>query len=168
MHEFVVLKVQKSAASQQRALLHTLIPPNVLENMATATADDGLCTAIQHVTIMFCSWNFNVTTKKDFYFLTCILEALDKAVQVSGMFKYQHVSCGNSHYYIVGCPRVACPFDEAEQSSEYPATSSFKMIELGHQLARMTSSFASTKRPLHMKVGINCGPVASVVLGKCR
>jgi len=34
MQEFIALKVEKLASSQQRSLLHTLIPPNVLDRMA--------------------------------------------------------------------------------------------------------------------------------------
>ena len=164
--KFLQTKVQKFASSAQRALLHTLIPPNVLDNMRGP--NEGVCTEIHHVTMMFCSFDLDVSTKKDFDFLDCVLEALDKSVLYSGMHKYQHVSCGNAHYYIVGCPRIACPFDVDEQFCEYPRHYSVNMIHLGRQLSRIVSKFAAPNRPLHMKIGINCGPVASVVLGKCR
>jgi len=164
--EFIALKVQKFGSAQQRKLLHTLIPPNVLENVRGP--NQGRCAEIQHVTMMFCSFDFYVSSKADFDFLECVLEALDKSVKYSGMHKYQHVSCGDKHYYIVGCPRIACPYDLAEQLLEYPANYSVNMIQLGRQLTRTTSKFAAPNRPLQMKVGINCGPVASVVLGKCR
>ena len=164
--EFIALKVQKFGSAQQRKLLHTLIPPNVLDNMRGP--NQGRCAEIQHVTMMFCSFDFYVSSKADFDFLECVLEALDKSVKYSGMHKYQHVSCGDKHYYIVGCPRIACPYDLAEQLLEYPANYSVNMIQLGRQLTRTTSKFAAPNRPLQMKVGINCGPVASVVLGKCR
>ena len=166
MQEFIQTKVHKFASSSQRALLYTLIPANVLDNMRGP--EEGVCTEIRHVTMMFCSFDLDVSTKKDFDFLDCVLEALDKSVLYSGMHKYQHVSCGNAHYYIVGCPRIACPFDVEEQSSEYPRHYSVNMIQLGRQLSRIVSKFAAPNRPLHMKIGINCGPVASVVLGKCR
>ena len=44
-----------------------------------------------------------------------LFSAFDEVVEKAGMFKYQHVSQGDSFLYIVACPRVACPFDEAQQ-----------------------------------------------------
>ena len=153
MKEFVLHKVHGIASEESRALLHTLIPPNVLNSMSSP--DASVCTDIPHVTVLFCSLQFNVASDEDFKFFRCVLDALDKSVQCSGMFKYQHVSCGASHYYIVGCPRMASPFDSSQQYMDYPSDISEKMIELGRQLSRVTSCLASPSRPLHLKVGIN-------------
>ena len=46
---------------EQKALLHALIPENVLNNMSSPHED--LWADIQHTTIMFCSFDLDVTTK---------------------------------------------------------------------------------------------------------
>lgn len=46
---------------EQKALLHALIPENVLNNMSSPRED--LWADIQHTTIMFCSFDLDVTTK---------------------------------------------------------------------------------------------------------
>jgi len=167
--EFVALKVRKFASLQKRRLLHTLIPPNVLANMSSKP-EDTLCTHIKMVTMMFCAVDYEVSTRSDFDLLAAYLEVLDHEVQRSGMFKYQHVSCGSKHYYIVACPRAACPYDATEQEAEYPARLCHSMVHLGGRLKESTANFAyqGQRRQMHLSVGIHCGPAACVVLGKCR
>ena len=96
------------------------------------------------------------------------------------MFKYQHGSVGTRFYYVVTCPRVACPFDCEQQQSEYPAQYYCEMIKLGWSLMRYTNDFSRGLRgllgreegghPAKFKVGISCGAVAGIVLGSlgCR
>jgi len=43
------------------------------------------------------------------------LQALDKVIEPSGMFKYQYVSTGSKYYLIITCPRAACPHDREQQ-----------------------------------------------------
>jgi hypothetical protein len=95
------------------------------------------------------------------------LDGLDKLVEPSGMFKYQHVSTGKNIYYVVSCPRAACPFDMDQQAAEYPGQYCYEMIKLGWNLIEHTELF-SRSHEMKMKVGINCGPLAGIVLGKCR
>ena len=66
---------------------------------------------IEHCTIMFCSLRFSVANVGDFELVSHLLRAYDEAVSESGLFKYQHVAQGSMHYYIVSCPRSACPYD---------------------------------------------------------
>ena len=96
------------------------------------------------------------------------------------MFKYQHGSVGTRFYYVVTCPRVACPFDCEQQQSEYPTQYYCEMIKLGWSLMRYTNDFSRELRgllgreegghPAKFKVGISCGAVAGIVLGSlgCR
>jgi hypothetical protein len=83
------------------------------------------------------------------------------------MFKYQHVSTGKKIDYVVSCPRAACPFDVDQQAAEYPAQYCYEMIKLGWNLIEYTEVF-SRSHEMTMKVGINCGPLAGIVLGKYR
>ena len=43
---------------------------------------------------MFCMLEYEVRDQADFDFLDALFSDLDEAVERSGMFKYQHVSCG--------------------------------------------------------------------------
>jgi hypothetical protein len=104
----------------------------------------------------------------------------DKLVEASGMFKYQHGSVGTRFYYVVTCPRVACPFDCEQQESDYPAQYYLEMIKLGWSLMRYTNDFSRGLRgllgreegghPAKFKCCISCGAVAGIVLGSlgCR
>jgi hypothetical protein len=73
--------------------------------------------AIQHCTMMVCVFRFAVANVDDFELVSHLLSKYDQAVWKSGLFKYQHVAQGSMHYYIVGCPRVACPYDVEEHSA---------------------------------------------------
>jgi hypothetical protein len=99
------------------------------------------------------------------------------------MFKYQQISCGDKHRYIVGCPRVAFPFDTDMQSVEYPTAHCSAMVRLGARLIELTAQTRnelfwkatwkvanrqSHSYPLSLRVGISAGSVAGIVLGVCR
>jgi len=85
------------------------------------------------------------------------------------MFKYQYVAQGSQHVYIVTCPRVAEPFNTELQHAQYPPEWCEKLIKVGFELVNVCTIF---KKPdgteLSMKIGINSGPVAGGVIGKCR
>ena len=46
----------------------------------------------------------------------------------------QYVSYGDSHNYVVGCPRVACPFDTEIKDVPYPEDFTERLIRLGWDL----------------------------------
>ena len=128
--------------------------------------------------------------QEDFELLAAYIEMLDQLVLSTRMFKYQHVSCADTLYYIIACPRVACPFDNVQQQMAYPAAYCHELLELGWNLKQATDRFdqrhfrdfpdtpqrhlgdgrseGTVRKKLEMKVGINAGPVACVVLGTCR
>jgi hypothetical protein len=226
--QFTALKINNIISEYQTKLVHTLIPPNVLQFVSPDTAmhrrveaaidaptpnplrwkhrssttialgnasramealwwkhpgaveapsipiamenqKDFLLTSgeIPIATVMFCSFEFDVATTEDFGFMSNYLDGLDKLVEPSGMFKYQHVSTGKKVDYVVACPRAACPFDVDQQAAEYPAQYCYDMIKLGWNLIEYTEVF-SRSHEMKMKVGINCGPLAGIVLGKYR
>jgi hypothetical protein len=211
---FTALKINNIISEYQTKLVHTLIPPNVLQFVSSGTVmhgrgeatvdDDALrwkhppCTAIAVdalrciaveapytptavenqdsfltsgeipiATVMFCSVEFDVATTENFDVMSNYLDGLDKLVEPSGMFKYQHVSTGKKIDYVVSCPRAACPFDIDQQAAEYPGKYCYEMIKLGWNLIQYTEVF-SRSHEMQMKVGINCGPLAGIVLGKYR
>jgi hypothetical protein len=107
--QYSALKINNIISEYQTKLLHTLIPPNVLQFVSSGTvmhrgsvASTGsvrrvsLLTSgeIPIATVMFCSVEFDVATTEDFDVLSDYLDGLDKLVEPSGMFKYQHVSTG--------------------------------------------------------------------------
>ena len=159
--------------------------------------------------------------QEDFELLAAYIEMLDQLVLSTRMFKYQHVSCADTLYYIIACPRVSCPFDNVQQQMPYPAAYGHELLELGWNLKQATDRFnqrhesqitrghnyirqypingrivssvdrfdqrhfrdsadiakrhvgdgrseGTVREKLEMKVGINAGPVACVVLGTCR
>ena len=74
-----------------------------------------------------------------------------------------------SDWYIVACPRAACPFDTEEQAKEYPASYTQRMVLLADELQAVARRFKScTGAPLWLKVGLNSGPVAGAVIGLHR
>lgn len=42
--------------------------------------------------------------------------------------------CARSDWYIVACPRAACPFDAEEQAQEYPPGHTQRMVLLADEL----------------------------------
>ena len=177
---FIAKKAHVFAAEKQRRLLHTLIPPSVLDLLADniEVREDALCAQLDTVTIMFCKFTLEVETKEHFNAMGRLIRELDLVVEESEMYKYQHISCGSDHYYIVACPRVLSPFGPSNQqpTSEghrdraskpaYPPEFSAAMVQLGLDLIEVTRQFESGG--LVLSVGIHSGPVACVILGKCR
>jgi class 3 adenylate cyclase len=120
-----------------RELLHTLIPPQVLSRLEDADGDGATGPhEIPACTIMFCILDFDVVSKGDFVFLNALFAALDAAVERSGLFKYQAVACGSCHNFIVTCPRVASPHDQAPHQDYHS-----DMIGLGFELMRIVQRF---------------------------
>lgn len=85
--KFAMGKATEFAAEQNRALLYTLIPQNVVQRLATHTGAQMLGCDIPHCTVMFCSLETHVPLA----LLDSIYTSFDAAVQRHGMFKYQHV-----------------------------------------------------------------------------
>ena len=175
---FIAKKAHVFAAEKQRRLLHTLIPPSVLDLLAdnTEVCEGALCAQVDTVTIMFCKFTMEIETKEHFNAMGRLIRELDLVVEESEMYKYQHISCGSDHYYIVACPRVLSPFGPANQQPtsegdrasqpEYPPEFSAAMVQLGLDLIEVTRQFEPGG--LVLSVGIHSGPVACVILGKCR
>ena len=101
------------------------------------------------------------------------------------MFKYQHVSSGPSHWFIVTCPCVSNPYGASSSEPQVYAYSKnfLDLIALGFDLMKITErvlalgGFANQDRirevperaqDTKIKVGISNGPAAGVVLGRCR
>jgi hypothetical protein len=184
--QFTALKINNIISEYQTKLVHTLIPPNVLQFVSSGTVmhrrvedatdasrhhrnalrwkhppstamalealrwkhriaveepsspivvenQDSLLSSgeIPIATVMFCSVEFDVATTENFDVMSNYLDGLDKLVEPSGMFKYQHVSTGKKIDYVVSCPRAACPFDIDQQAAEYPGKYCYEMIKLG-------------------------------------
>jgi len=117
---FVTKRTHIYTANQHRRLLHTLIPPTVLErmsyannygtmrfhNISTGAAGDEslLCMQLPEVSMLFCSFHFNVVSTDDFDYISSLLVALDAVVYHSGLsplvVQYPQVSFADS--------RLAC------------------------------------------------------------
>jgi len=76
---------------------------------------------ISHATMLFAQIVLGMHDTVDFAFVSALFSAFDDAVEAAGMFKYQRVATGSVHSYIVGCPRVAAPYDKITQGTAYPA-----------------------------------------------
>jgi class 3 adenylate cyclase len=172
-------------ARTSQILLHTLIPPGVMKKFSPDK--NPVCTAqpINMCIVMFCMFEYKVLTRDDFDWIESLVADLDRAVEQSGMFKYQYVSCGTCHNFIVTCPRASMEDRPLwEKMSEDVDGYHIDMIELGFDLMRTMSnmtrkpSFYDTEgieretpvraRNSTMKVGLSIGPVAGIVLGSCR
>lgn len=165
--KFALLKATQFAGVQNRDLLHTLIPPNVVARMTGFKGErEMLGREIEHCIVMFCSLEPHAdlrATEVALTLLDTVFSAFDEAVQRFGMFKYQHVG----DWYIVACPRAACPFDSTEQ--EGPASRHAQsMVGLGHELQAIASQYSNAGASLWLRVGISCGPVAGAVIGSLR
>ena len=149
-----------------RELLDTLIPTGVLKIMDAAGDKKQRAMSIPFCTVMFCMIDYEATSTADFEFIDTLFAELDEAVEQSGMYKYQHVSCGSCHNFIVTCPRVSTPTEdeepehqdgnrllwntkeetgsEGEGSTEYPHNQYYSdMIVLGFNLMRVTRGVVS-------------------------
>ncbi len=94
--QFSMAKETDNAARQNRVLLHTLIPEDVLGRLAVHTGDDMLGTHIPECTVMFCVLDpqaeLQAALSEEFFdFLSFVFCRFDDAVEQYGMFKYQHV-----------------------------------------------------------------------------
>ena len=173
---FAFSTVIASSASRSRSLLHTLMPPNVVDSIgAVASVGAGpgagpIARNICHCTVMFCSLAQQGELHAAFSggvarFLDELFSAFDDAVEAAGMYKYQHVG----EWYIVACPRAATPFDAAAQAAAYPSAYSLGMLRLAAELRSITCAHVlSDGRRLDLLVGIDCGPVAGAVIGVHR
>eukprot|EP00291_Cryptomonas_curvata_P021063 CAMPEP_0172172290 /NCGR_PEP_ID=MMETSP1050-20130122/12361_1 /TAXON_ID=233186 /ORGANISM="Cryptomonas curvata, Strain CCAP979/52" /LENGTH=507 /DNA_ID=CAMNT_0012843807 /DNA_START=379 /DNA_END=1899 /DNA_ORIENTATION=+ len=167
--QFAVAKSTTGAARQNRKLLHTLIPKNVLSRLASHDASGGemLGTTISECTIMFCSLEPQAElqaafSEELFTFLNAVFCTFDDAVTRFEMFKYQHVG----DLYIVACPRAAKPFDEAEQGAPYPDAYARSMLLLADTLKTLAKRFRfGDDLALSLKVGISHGDAAGAVIG---
>ena len=186
---FAYIMTIRFASEVHKHLLHTLIPPNVLKfitGAGEAGPNKALPSAqeIPFCTVMFASVNYDVTTPDDFDFLNHLFSAFDQAVEHSGMFKYQHVSSGACHYFIVTCPCVSNPYQDAGADSYAHSKNYLDMIALGFDIMKITEKISSLNNKfgqdyrqsempartwdVHVKIGICSGPAAGVVLGRCR
>ena len=86
-HKYAMGRATQFAAEQNRALLYTLIPQNVVQRLATHTGAQMLGCDIPRCTVMFCALETHVPLA----LLDSIYSDFDAAVQRHGMFKYQHV-----------------------------------------------------------------------------
>ena len=185
---FAYIMTIRFASEVHKDLLHTLIPPHVLKfitDAGEAGPNKTLLSAqeIPFCTVMFASVTYDVATPEDFDFLSRLFSAFDQAVEHSGMFKYQHVSSGECHYFIVTCPCVSNPYQDAGADSYAHSENYLDMIALGFDLMKITENFSSldsfgqghrqsemsgSARDVFVKIGICSGPAAGVVLGRCR
>ena len=188
---FAYIMTIRFASAVHRDLLHTLIPPNVLKFVTDASEagpNKTLLTtqaqAIPMCTVMFASVIYDVATPEDFDFLSHLFSTFDQAVEQSGMFKYQHVSSGECHYFIITCPCVSNPYQDAGADSYAHSKNYLDMIALGFDIMKITEKISSLNNKfgqdyrqsempartwdVHVKIGICSGPAAGVVLGRCR
>ena len=96
--EFAACKGTKFAAEQNRNLLYTLIPENVVPRYSAHEGQDLLGSEIASCSVMFCCLEPQVelqasTTGQEFALLDRVFSDFDSAVKRFGMFKYQHVRC---------------------------------------------------------------------------
>ena len=184
-NNYAKMVANRFSARTSQILLHTLIPPGVMKKFSPDK--NPVCTAqpINMCIVMFCMFEYKVLTRDDFDWIESLVADLDRAVEQSGMFKYQYVSCGTCHNFIVTCPRASMEDRPLwERMSEDVDGYNVDMIELGFDLMRTMSnmtrkpSFYDTEgieretpvraRNSTMKVGLSIGPVAGIVLGSCR
>ena len=103
------------------------------------------------------------------------------------MFKYQHVSSGEHHYFIVTCPYASDPRAGAGAGADAYAHAKIypDMVALGFDLMTIAAGVVAggggggggadaqgedgARAPApQIKVGVSSGPAAGVVLGRCR
>ena len=184
---FDMFKRVKLAAKQSRKLLHTLIPPNVLQRLASRSDDIGiLATEIPHYKIMFMSiqdpqrksaadrrrgTRCREDEEEEFNRLHQVYVDFDNAVANSGLFKYQHVGA----FYIVTCSNAAEPFETEPlhtspdaEGGQRPAgrevcSHATAMVRLARQLAGI-----ARQHGFKIRVGMHAGDAAGAVVGKLR
>ena len=169
---FTTMKHIQILSAQNSILLHAFIPKNVMSRLsalASGSSYEMLEASMDNVLVMFCALqpqellkaNMSETTLA---LLNSIFSHFDDAVDRFGMFKYQHVG----DWYIVACPRAASPFDAAVQAAPSSAHVA-GMLLLAAELRRIAAAHSLAGHgPLRLGVGIDCGPVAGVVIGEHR
>jgi class 3 adenylate cyclase len=173
---FVVVKRTQLTAERNRALIHTFIPKNVLPKLASHPQSQGsggsaemLGASIPACTVMFCRLEpqealQSLPTEDFLRLLHAVFSQLDEQVGRFGMFKYQHVG----DWYIVACPRAACPFDQAEQREPYPAQHLASMALLAGAMRAVAEAHRLRGAPLWLRAGIHCGPAVGAVVGAVK
>ena len=166
--KFAILKSTQFTGTQNRDLLYTLIPPNVVANITDHDPAIMLGREIPHCIIMFCSLEPHADLRASeaaLALLDSIFSAFDEAVARHSIFKYQHVG----DWYIVACPRAANPFDTEEQAGA-PDRYVRSIVLLGLELQSIAATnFRSLSgAELWLRVGIACGPAAGAVIGTLR
>ena len=96
--QFAASKSTKFAAEQNRNLLYTLIPENVVQRYSVHEGQEMLGNEIPWCSIMFCCLEPQTelqasSTGQEFGLLDKVFSDFDSAVKKFGMFKYQHVRC---------------------------------------------------------------------------
>jgi class 3 adenylate cyclase len=170
---FAIVKRTQLTAERNRALIHTFIPKNVLLKLALhpevqedRKPDAMLSASIPYCTVMFCclepQQDLQAAPTEDFvHLMNTIFSKFDEQVERFGMFKYQHVG----DWYIVACPRAACPFDSQEQQKPYPAQYLASMAQLADAMRAIAKTHRLCRVPLWLRVGIHAGPVVGAVVG---
>jgi len=186
--EFACTKTIVFVTKQHRTLLYSLIPSDVLEKVVRGV--EIRATEVPRASVLFCELDMSgmdMTRVEEFASaLGDLLARFDTEVKESGMFKYQHVATGAKHSFIVCCPRVSCPNDEREQSSEYPGAYVHSLLLLAFTLLDIAQGsvgwpvvkdsgeggeggeWKGGERGVKVRVGLSHGPVAAIVLGICR
>jgi hypothetical protein len=97
---FAVAKGTKFATEQDRNLLYTLVPRNVVQQLQLHEPEGGkmLGREMACCTVMFCALEPQeelqaAATRLEFGILDDVFSAFDLAVEKYGLFKYQHVRC---------------------------------------------------------------------------
>ena len=176
--DFACAKAIVYVTNQYRTLLHSLIPTNVLEKVCKS--DTISAAEVPSATIMFCELDMSemdISSVDSFVSaLSDLLGQLDQEVKKRGMFKYQHVATGAKHSFIVCCPRVSCPYDEREQSLDYPVEYIRELFLLAFDVIDIAQRAVGwpyrdehpIKHGVKVRVGLFHGPIATIVLGICR
>jgi class 3 adenylate cyclase len=166
---FLIVKRTQLTAERNRALIHTFIPQNVLQRLTVQEGpepDAMLSSSIPYCTVMFCCLEpqeeLQVTPTENFVrLMNSIFSQFDEQVEQYGMFKYQHVG----DWYIVACPRAACPFDRQEQEKPYPPQHLANMVLLADALRAIAETHRLRQTPLWLRAGIHSGPLVGAVVG---
>ena len=173
---FAVVKRTQQTAERNRALIHTFIPKNVLPKLASHPQIQGsggshemLSASIPACTVMFCCLGpqealHSMPTEDFLRLIDAVFSQFDEQVERFGMFKYQHVG----DWYIVACPRAACPFDQDQQRMPYPAQHLATMALLAAAMRAVAEAHRLRGAPLWLKVGIHCGPAVGAVVGAVK
>ena len=156
-----VMVIQYARVTYQ-ALLHSLIPEAIWSSFNDGQLEGARL--ISATTVLFGYLEIEINDGKDFEFVDGLFAALDRRVEESGMFKYQNVSCSTCLNFLVTCPTAATPLLDMQQPAQYHSEGYLKqMIALAFDLQHIATKFGAD-----LKIGLDSGSVAGIVLGKCR